>query len=243
MILRDKSGVVGVYSKKRSIYDHAGRSHGYGVDPDDKTLCRIRVHVPHSPDGGESLMPSKFAVDITREEFESFLDDYFEWKEAETEYGERVYDIPLPRDHLTIRLFSTINKSTGVSRAKGDDAIRTVIWNHDVDRPVGGREKTLRQGTPDDEQRWMVLLHRKIQDLFLGWRRFDVEMECPECGEKLAGRSSEYGEFLACSSEGCDYTEDVPDAQCSECGGWMDKRDGKYGEFLSCRDCDHTEDA
>lgn len=186
-------------------------------------------------------MSSRY-VRLNREEFESFLDSSFEWTEADTPYGERAYDLPLPVEHLSVRLFSTIDKTDDEARSNGSDAIRCVVWNHRLGRPVGGRRKTLRIGpSRSNPEGWRGNLAPKIRDLYSNWKVYNVEMKCSECGDELAGRESEYGEFLSCTS--CDYTQNLAEGVCPECGGFMDERESQYGLFLSCRDCDHTEDS
>jgi len=120
---------------------------------------------------------------------------------------ERVYDLPLPADELTIRVFSTIEG--GEARDRGADAIRCVVWHHGRDVPVGGRVKTLR--TPG----WDDRLCEKVRSLYADWREHD-HGACPECQrgvlvERRPSGSDDWDPFLACSEwdggDGCEHTE------------------------------------
>lgn len=102
---------------------------------------------------------------ITREEFEDFLSELTPaWETAEVPgTKEIVYDLPLPEDHLTIRIFSSLDR-TGQARDVGADAIRTLLWNHETDSVVYGMTKTLRVDT------WRSNLKPKIRELYDNWR-------------------------------------------------------------------------
>lgn len=274
-------------------------------------------------------------TNITRREFENFLDQW-PWTEADVPWGERVYDIPLPADDLSVRVMSTIQRTGGTTceiaeltpgdedvtvqatvvelgdrrgyddgrlqkivlrdqtgniqcvfwdddvsfltdvsvgdqitvrgkvdewrggsemqvwepnpdlgdaRDVGQDAIRTVVWHHEFERPIGGRRKTLRIGPSDSNpEGWRGNLRPKIEWVRQNWRVYDAaQMTCPDCGSEMTGAKSEYGEFMSCTE--CDHTEDLADAMCPECEGPMTELDGQYGEFLLCQDCEHTMDA
>jgi hypothetical protein len=118
--------------------------------------------------------------------------------------GEEVFEIPLDHidENLSIRIFSTISKSTGKARDKGDDAIRCVIWGRDLDRPIGGRKKTLRIKT------WRKNLEQKLESLYSEWD--DHVTNCDECGNWLVKRDGQYGEFLGCVNyPECDNTRQI----------------------------------
>lgn len=149
---------------------------------------------------------------ISRDEFEKFLDENVSYEQVDNSDGEYEYDIPLPAENLTIRIFSTISKRSDSTRGKGSDSIKCVVWDHELEAPVSGREYTKRIRTADDPQRWQVNLLKKIQDLMLNWR--DRVRECPACGEgSLVVRDGPYGEFLACNQwdggDGCTYKESL----------------------------------
>lgn len=148
-------------------------------------------------------------VRVTSEEFEEFIHDVVPAAEAAHEPGvtEDIYDLPLPADGLTIRVYSTIQGDA--ARDRGDDAIRCVVWNHEHGVPVGGRRKTLRIPT------WRKNLREKIEDLYSCWRDHE-HGSCPECGagvlvERRPKGGQDWDPFLACSEwnggDGCEYTE------------------------------------
>jgi len=150
-------------------------------------------------------------VRVTADEMEGFITGLVPDAERADVPGtsEEVWDLPLPSDRHTIRVFTTIHGD--VARDRGDDAIRCVIWDHGIDQPVGGRRKTLRIGT------WRKNLRAKIEDLYLNWRDHD-HGPCPECGGgRLVKRAPKQGDdwdpFLACSEwdggDGCDHTESL----------------------------------
>lgn len=199
---------------------------------------------------------SKKFVEISREEFENFLDNdapYY-WKIVNTDAGEIVYETEefmFEYPDVTLRIFSTIEKGVGISRGKGDDAIRTVIWTKDKEHPIGGRTKTLRIQT------WKKNLLKKIKSLSNEWQNY-VD-PCPQCNGWLVKREGKNGEFLGCinwkkDGSGCNYMESIGEpeeheGECPRCeGGYLVKRSGPYGEFLGCTNwrsdgsgCDYKE--
>ena len=148
------------------------------------------------------------AVTIEREQFEGFLPPAAEEVEVDGT-DERVYEMPLPGDDLSVRVFSTIEGDS--SRGYGEDAIRSVIWSATADGPVGGESKTLRIGT------WRDNLRSKLEALYANWRDYD-HGACPECGEgvmceRRPGPGDDWSPFLACSEwdggSGCEHTKSL----------------------------------
>jgi hypothetical protein len=146
---------------------------------------------------------------ITEEQFDDFVFGLVPDAEVADDAGaaEKVYDLPLPADGLTIRIYSTVEAGRG--RDRGDDAIRCVVWNHERDVPVGGRRKTLRIET------WRDNLEEKVQDLYLNWSDHR-HGPCPRCGrgvlvEREPGQGDDWQPFLACSEwdggDGCEHTQ------------------------------------
>lgn len=153
-------------------------------------------------------------VRITSEEMEATIREIVPSAEKTNVPGtnEEVYDLPLPADELTVRVFTTVQ--AGVGRDLGKDAIRCVVWNHEHDCPVGGRRKTLRIGpSKSNPEGWKGNLGEKIRDLYGSWR--DYDRTCPECPgvlvERVPGPDDDWSRFLACSNwdggDGCRYTE------------------------------------
>jgi hypothetical protein len=137
---------------------------------------------------------------FSQAEFEQKLGSLANFSQADHSGTELAYDIPLPVDSLSVRVFSTLQD--GEARSCGSDAIRCVVWDHELEQPVGGRKKTLRIQT------WWKNLSGKIEDLVLNWR--DYSRSCPDCGSRLVLRDGKHGEFFGCSSyPDCYHTEDV----------------------------------
>ena len=136
------------------------------------------------------------AVKITQSQFESFLKN--EAPEAwftvdETGAGELVYEsvgVRIKHPTVTLRIYSTVDKQSRISRPKGDDAIRLVLWDTKTENVVGGEKKTLRIDT------WRKNLRSKITNLLDQWDGFIAE--CPKCGSVMTRRDGEYGEFFGC---------------------------------------------
>lgn len=155
-------------------------------------------------------------VRIDRDEFENFLNEISdEWKivtnvsDAGSEMREfskeYIYEIPLKTryENLVMRIYSTIDSRTDEARDKGSDAIRCVIWDNNIRRPIGGRKKTLRIKT------WKKNLRGKIQDIR---GELDEYLEkCDECDDGwMVEREGEYGKFLGCTSyPRCENTRQI----------------------------------
>lgn len=166
---------------------------------------------PDPNDGNEQSTYQR----ISREDFEDFLDDNgWEWELVGETYkghgfdnftGELVYRIKgIEEDKLELRVYSSIEKSSGLSRDKGKDAIRTVIWHKEEQRPIGGRTRTHRITT------WKKNLRKKIESLLDEWKD-EVEV-CDECGSFMAKREGQYGPFYGCLSyPRCENTKEYDD--------------------------------
>lgn len=141
---------------------------------------------------------------ITEGEFVQFLENVAAFEQVSPDgTRELVYDLPLPADHLSIRIYSSIDERSGVSRKCGADAIRCVVWNHNIEEPVGGRVRTHRITT------WRSNLRPKIESLYGSWREYDKQ--CPDCGSVLALRDGKHGKFHGCTSYPlCMHTDDLP---------------------------------
>lgn len=137
---------------------------------------------------------------ITREEFQDFLSEHYLWERVYTEDDpslkftkELVYVIKeIDYDTLQLRVYSTIDIRTGKARNKGEDAIRTVMFDTEKGKPVGGRTRTHRIQT------WEKNLKKKIDSLVEDWEH--ILVKCDECGDWMVKRDGEYGEFYGCMS-------------------------------------------
>ncbi|KKN33874.1 hypothetical protein LCGC14_0799540, partial [marine sediment metagenome] len=62
----------------------------------------------------------------------------------DTTCWEYVYEVDTPKKNVAVRIYSTVDKRTGHTRDKGEDAIRIVHWDTANDRPIGKGRKILR---------------------------------------------------------------------------------------------------
>lgn len=146
---------------------------------------------------------------ITREDVEEFFDDLkYEFvvddsdrsNELVYESTRKIGDDP----DLSVKVFSSIDERTGKGRDKGSDAIRTVLWNQDLNAPISGRKRTHRIKT------WRKNLRKKIKSLME--ETDEYVNKCPECGGYLVEREGKYGAFLGCTNyPQCDHTEQIED--------------------------------
>lgn len=82
-------------------------------------------------------------VSVTKEQFESSLPKDFEII-ALPNCKEIVYQIPSENPDIKIRIYSSIDIRTNISRDVGSDAIRIVYWDTKNDRPLGKGKKIYR---------------------------------------------------------------------------------------------------
>lgn len=118
-------------------------------------------------------------------------------KEKVYKYSFTVNDHP-----VQIRVYSTIDKRTGMARGKGNDAIRVEVYKWDVDSEefvhVGHSKRVHRIET------WRKNLGKRlsnVSDMF--------GPACPNCGDMMVLRDGSNGKFWGCSkyhSTGCDGT-------------------------------------
>ena len=82
-------------------------------------------------------------ITLTKEQFEAILPKGFQIVEGEGA-KEIIYQFKTANPHVDVRLYSTVDIRTGVTRDKGADAIRIIFWNLKEDRPMGKGKKILR---------------------------------------------------------------------------------------------------
>lgn len=157
----------------------------------------------------ESSKGRRKYVQPTREEFEECLNKTgHEWVINHNAPGKEIvyetHDFMPDHNGVVIRIFSTIDQASARARNKGSDAIRLVIWNNHIGRPMGGRKKTLRIET------YCKNLRDKIRDIFESY--LDYIEECPECGSWMVVREGQYGKFLGCTRyPDCRGTKEIED--------------------------------
>jgi len=158
-------------------------------------------------DDEEDDESAKKYVRPSKDDFEQVLEyTPWDWSEVEdADAGEIVYESSdfLP-DHTgrVVRVFSTIDKMRGKARSKGSDAIRTLIWDKEAHRPVGGRNKTIRIRT------WRNNLLDKLHDL--ADETSEYMMKCDQCGSMMVIRDGKHGRFYGCREyPDCQNTKDI----------------------------------
>lgn len=108
-------------------------------------------------------MSSNF-VTLSKKQFEDALPSG--WREVKGErVWEIIYELPTSRKHLGVRIYSTVDVRTGVTRELGKDAIRIVYWDLLNDRPIGAGKKILRvESATTIEQR----IKARVEDFLAG---------------------------------------------------------------------------
>lgn len=146
-------------------------------------------------------------VQPTKEEFEKCLaQTEHEWEinynAPGNEYVYETHEFMPEHNGIVLRIFSTIDQKNDRARSKGSDAIRLVIWNNHLVKPMGGRKKTLRIET------YCKNLLEKIEDIFASHE--DYVVECDNCGAWMVIRDGQYGEFYGCSNyPDCKNTKEI----------------------------------
>lgn len=154
----------------------------------------------------DSTSSSRQYVKPNREDMREFFSDRPEqWRNANHPSKEYVVETNefLPEyGNIVLRCFTTLLKSTGEAADKGADAIRTVVWDMEMDRPIAGREKTLRIKT------WRKNLNEKLDDLME--RQEEIVTFCDNCGGNMVIRDGQYGKFFGCSNyPDCTETKEI----------------------------------
>lgn len=107
-------------------------------------------------------------VTVSQQEFESWLMDLpFSWGIVEDDRAkEYIYEVlaPTGSSDVSVRIYSSVDKRTGLTRDIGTDAIRIVYWDRVNDMPIGAGKKLLRTNSAAStiEDR----LRRRVNDFF-----------------------------------------------------------------------------
>lgn len=141
-------------------------------------------------------------IKIPIRDFIGFLEDNnLEYKEVlpSDDTKEYVFDLPATKDTV-LRLFSSIDVRSKISRNYGEDAIRLVLINTNFDIPIFKGKKTLRM------ENWRDNLIKKINHILDNPKFFD--RMCPSCTNPLVVRKGSSGEFWGCSKyPECRFTD------------------------------------
>lgn len=135
-------------------------------------------------------------VDISIEEFDSFIDEYWWGFKREDIPGthEVCYSWYSNDNRLRILIYSSIPKSKGHSRKKGSDAIRVVVMRFDKEReryyPIATMRRVHRV------EKWKENLNTRVKEASI----LVHETRCPYCGDILVLRQGMHGDFYSCYS-------------------------------------------
>ncbi len=115
---------------------------------------------------------------------------------------EYIYLIPTTIPNIIVKVFSSIDIRTNTSREYGSDALRVILYNTKINRPISHPRKSHIKRMKN----WRLYLKSAITE-----SKNKVEFynrTCPKCGNPLVHRISKRGEFFGCSSyPQCIYTE------------------------------------
>jgi len=75
-------------------------------------------------------------VQLTKEQFEKTLPEGFEEVDSSGAM-EYVYQIPTQKKDCLIRIFSSVDKTEGITRDDGKDSIKFILWDNKNQRPIG----------------------------------------------------------------------------------------------------------
>ena len=105
---------------------------------------------------------------------------------------EMVFERMIPNSDFSVRIYSSIDPRTGVSRVVGSDAIRVILFNHKKDRGLKVEKRVNRTGTEDNV---LARTRSRAREIW-GWYR---DNKC-SCGGVMVKRKGSKGEFLGCSN-------------------------------------------
>lgn len=83
-------------------------------------------------------------IELSRQEFEEALSPRPFRVVEDSKCREILYHLETERSEVGIRLFSSVDNRTGVTRGVGEDAVRVVLWNNPDDRPISKGKRIYR---------------------------------------------------------------------------------------------------
>jgi hypothetical protein len=139
-------------------------------------------------------------IHFSKDEFEDFLKHFSE--HLSTTYNgstaEYIYNIPTRKNDIIIYVYSSISIAKGISRSKGMDAIRCVLFDLSTNQPLGKEKRTHRR------LGWEDRLKAKIEDLLF---YSDHLKYCEKCSSVMRIKKGKYGDFWGCIRyPNCNYT-------------------------------------
>lgn len=136
-------------------------------------------------------------VNITLDEMIDFMNEnYFEIANPEATEEELTFIFSWHDDNYFIMIYSSIPGNGVVSRKKGQDAIRLVLFavTELGIKPIWKSKKTYRT------LHWRGNLQRKIDEAYERGLDGKVNWRCPQCGNPLVLRDTKRGtQFYGCS--------------------------------------------
>lgn len=144
------------------------------------------------------VMAAKYEI-ITLDQMESVLKPrQFKQVIAENTF-EYVYQRELDRNGVwySVRIYTSVDKSTNRGRSVGKDAIRIIVLNQ--------KGYTVsREMRVNRSKGWEIRLNARID------RWTDGIVWCPQCGNPLKNKTGKFGVFMGCSTyPACGYTQKV----------------------------------
>jgi hypothetical protein len=114
---------------------------------------------------------------------------------------EYIFDIAILKvPGLVIRIYSSVDKITGMNRDKGSDSIRLVVMRSDNEMPLAEPEKILRTIG------WSNRMHEKTRELI----GHAINLVCPKCKILLVYKTGKHGAFLGCVNyPTCNHTHSI----------------------------------
>ena len=107
--------------------------------------------------------------------------------------AELVYERKVPNTIYSVRVLSSIDPRSGISREVGADAIRVTLWNYSNDRPIKVERRVNRTGT----ERGVLKRTRERAREVWSWCK---NHGC-SCGNGImVERNGKNGKFLGCSN-------------------------------------------
>lgn len=165
------------------------------------------------------------SVIITKKEFEKFLENNYWWmpypeelyghsllgvkengslKEVEIETWEFCYFIPIIKNKIWLKIFSSISRNTNISRDYADDSIKIVPFSLEKFRPIMTKCSRIHR-----VKGWKKNFSKRIDDIA---KRMGNRMSCLECGRNLNIKKNKYKtdiHFIGCKYPECKFSDGI----------------------------------
>ncbi len=131
-------------------------------------------------------------VEVTRNRFEAEMDDMGFKHITLPGTVEMVFERDIPNSDFSVRVYSSIDPRTGVSRKVGADAVRVLLFNKAKERGAKVEKRVNRTGSEDGV---MARTRSRAREVW-GWY---TQNKC-SCGGVMVTRKGPKGNFLGCSN-------------------------------------------